>query len=326
MSFTFSNIAITNVTNNFYCHIEEVVNFEKNISNFIDFLETLPSEIQTPGMSRDKWERLLFEDFDKAYEQLKLETNYQIKFVWILASFKIRELLNNILTLLDKGNYYSAMSLIRTLLEVVSFSNFYLNEMKPFIDKMNNNVNDFYAYTQAHKELEPYFQAAIKGTQIEAILQQNKDTVKAKSILNALDSLSTQDKYKNLRKYYDNLCESVHPNIMSNELFGVITNIYVDKNINYNEKERIGFIPGEIDLYLNHKSNKQQTMMLPLFYGFIVKVMVICFDIFKDTILEFKDVRVLKLNKPEFFKSLDNLTNDQKNLLFNEYKKSDQNS
>jgi len=176
---------------------------------------------------------------------------------------------------------------------------------------MNDNYNNYDEYIKTHIELEPYFKLANRGTRIPVLLD-HPDAGEAKSILYAIDFISQRKEYSSIRKDYDLLCDFVHPNVMSNKIFSVITNIYSKKKGKFFPDYKIQNISGEADEFYKDIPNEYQAVMLLTYFGMIIGVLIKNMNLMKETIEEFKEVEVKQVEKPLFYKIFERLDDKSK--------------
>lgn len=297
MTFHFTNATINSMINDLYSENPEAVGFEENYDKFHTFLNTLPKEISLERMSKKDWKVLSLKDYTKAFSQLQIETNDTLKFVWVISSFKVNKLFDVILDLFNEGNFFPTFSLIRTLTEVTCFCNYTLSRCKPFVGEMNLNKDYYEKYMNAHIQLEGVLQEGLRGTKIDILKKEYNDAVEAKQILTAVDFISKKNKYESMRAYYDILCEYVHPNLFSNDVFGVVTQTYPEREPKLYSKERLLIVHGETEkFFLN--APKQEKWQIARYLGNLIKVLDLNMKLFEETVVEFRNVNVELLTDP----------------------------
>lgn len=314
MTFKFTNPAIQFVTNHFYKEIDTVVNFEKLCDDFLIFLDKLPKEFEVEAISLKAYQELLVSDYKKANIQLVKEANQDVQFIGILSSYKVYKLFKSVLDMFNRGDFYSSMHMIRGIVETVCCAHYFLNKIKPLVTKLNDSVNDWNQFILTHQEFEQITNTAKKGTRIEIMIEESNDPARAKSSMNFIYTLSKNEKYKEIPKFYEILCEYVHPNNFSNTIFGILTKF--DKGdkepIKVFSKERIGLISGEMNKYYRTIPEKYSPMIVT-YYGMLVKISTLCIELFKETIDDYKNIEINQLDaKPPFFDSLELLSDEQK--------------
>lgn len=298
----------------------KVKGFEKKCSDFIKFLDSLPKYIEREMLSLKDWEKLFLEDHEKANEIIVNENNENIKFIWLISSFKIYKLLKATLKLLDEKNFYSAIPLIRAMTEVCCFCYYCLSQIKPLMIEVNQNVYDYYAYNLWNMEIEKILQIALKGTRSHVMLREDEDTRKTTRIGEVIKYVSKKRKYKLIAKVYGILCEYAHPNVFSNSIFGVLTRYYKKKDIKFLDSEGIAVIPGETDKYYRDLPRKHSKMVIT-FLPFLFSIIDMNMDLFRETVMDFKDMKIdlIKAEHPSSF-LIKSLSNEEKKKLLEERK------
>jgi len=312
MEVRFTNPNLRLLIDDFYRDIPEVTNFEKKCSDFFIFLDSLPKEVDVTALSVEDWMFLRFENYNKACEKFNKELNQNIKFVWVISSFKMQRLLESILALFEKEDFYSAITLIRTLVEVSCFCNHHLSEIGPIVTEANKNTNNFLRYNKLTEKLESILQVSKKSTRVEIMLKEAADTTEALGISSSVNWVSRKKKYENLKINYNLLCDFVHPNYLSNSIFGVPTRFYENKKEKVFKKEKMIFLPGEIDKYSKNAAKKNPILYL-MYFGLLVSSIEMCIDLFKETFEEFKNLNInISYVKPPDFDKLLKLSKDER--------------
>lgn len=232
-----------------YEEAKSIGNFEKNCNEFIEFLDNLPSKFESKGMSLEKWTELLIKNPHQAEFQKNFEYNEIIKFNWVISSFKVNRLFKTILELLNKDEIYCAIPLIRVYLEVICFSNFYMEKIKELIDRMNSNLDDYLQYCQIGQEFDNLSKKIKKGSRMKLLQNEIADASNIDSIGQVIKEVSRSEDYKFLWKHYRILCEITHPNMLSSDIFSRITELQKD-SFKFHSEDRMGFLKGENDLYV----------------------------------------------------------------------------
>ena len=276
--------------------VEQIKNFERKVSAFNTFVNSLPQKFELKQMSLEEWSKLSITDYKKADLQLQKEINEFIDFIWLIGSFKSANLLNAALEALEKDNFYVGMILCRPLIEVSCLTYNSIMKIKPIIDEMNKSTNDRIKYYELDKEREAITSRVYGGTRHKAILQGKADSVRAKSI-NDIEEVSNLEKYSTLKKKYSILSEIVHPDLSSNDLFGMIDieNIDPDK-ISMNENfvnQKISFIQNvEVIEYWRKLPEEYLIAHYPRFFGMVISVLDMCMDLIEESIKIGKLIRV----------------------------------
>jgi len=312
MTFKFSNPNLRYIFDKFYKDHPEASKFEKTCDDFLLFLEALPKEADVTALSLKEYQTLLLEDHRKATEEFNKELNQNIKAIWIISSFKIYRLLNAILSLFEKEDFYSAITLIRTLVETTCFCNHRLSEISLIVKEANKNTHDFMEFSQYTAVLEDLLQVSRKGTKISVFLKEGTDTIEAERISDSIKYVSKQEKYNTLKRNYGLLCDFVHPNMLSNEIFGIPTRLYKKDDKEF-IPEGIIMVRGEVDKY--YRDIPKDAFILHVrFLGMLIKTIILCIDLFKETFEKYKDLHIEKCYNP-VFDLINNMPEKERNKL-----------
>lgn len=298
MTINFKNPNLRYIFDEVYKDYLEGKNFEKKCDDFLVFLDSLPKEADVTALSLKEWEVLFIENNKKAAEEFNKELNQNIKAVWIVSSFKIYRLLNAIISLFEKEDFYSAIPLIRTLVETTCFCNHRLSEINLIVNEANKKTYNFMEFSQYTLVLEDLLLTSSKGTKVPLLLKEGTDTIKAERISDSINYVSKKEKYNILKKNYGLLCDYVHPNMLSNEIFSVVTKYYKEK-IKEFISEGIIMIPGETDKYYRD-APKDAFIQNLRFLGMFIKTITLCIDLFRETIEKFKDLHIEICYNPFF--------------------------
>ncbi len=225
-----------------------IKNFEKNCNSFLDYLDSLSGRVERKAISCDQYRLLTVKYPRLAPWILETETNNEIELIYTLSSFKAYRLTNSILDLLNKDELYVTMPLARTFLETSCSCYYYILKLKELVDKMNENVCFEKLYRYYSSEREELTMQALKGTKSELMLVKDKDAREAVQVLKFVDFAAREKGFDGIRTYYNQLCEFTHPNMGSNQIFGIITPI-ANSVPTFHESERMVISPAEIDLF-----------------------------------------------------------------------------
>ncbi len=317
MKFKFSNPAIILVTEKLYKDNIVVRDFEKKCNEFIEFLESSPKEFEFHKISLKEYERLLISDYKSANKQLVLESNENINFIWIISSFKIHKLFTSSLDMFNKNDFYTSMHLIRAMVEVISLVHYFQIKIKSLVEKLNESTNDYDTFNKVNDKLEQITDIAINGTKIELIIEEGNNPARAKSVMNYIYHLSKNETYKEIPKIYNILCEYVHPNHLSNTMFGIPTKFYKDKKepIKIFDKEMIGLIAAEMDKFYKDIPQKHSIIIF-MYYGILVKIMTLCMNLFIESVEEFQKIKIKAFTaEPPFIDALKKFSDEDKEKL-----------
>lgn len=291
MTLKFNNPNLRYIFDEFYKDNPEAANFEKACDDFLIFLNSLPKEADVTALSLKEYQALLIEDNRKAAEEFNKELNLKIKSIWIISSFKIYRLLNAILSLFEKEDFYSAITLIRTLVETTSFCNHRLSEISLMVKEANKNIHNYKEYAWSTAVIEDLLQVSRKSTKVDVFLREGTDTIKAEPISDSIKYVSKQEKYNTIKRNYGLLCDFVHPNMLSNEIFGIPTRLYDKKGDKEFIPEGVILIRGEIDKYCRDIP-KGAFILNTRFLGMLIKTIILSIDLFKETVEKFKDLHI----------------------------------
>src|SRR3989344_5872548 len=164
MVFRFTNQSIISLKQDVFHDSPEFMAFEERCEKFLNFLDTMPSEIDIESLSTKEWFRLSLKDYAKANEELQKEANNRIYFIWLVSSFKINKLLKEVLRLFNEGNFFPTFSLIRSIMETVCFTNYVLSKAKPMVYEINKNTDNFLQYQLLNTKLEEILLSGMKST------------------------------------------------------------------------------------------------------------------------------------------------------------------
>lgn len=293
---------------------KKVAAFEERFTEFLSFLDSLPTEIDVSLMPQPEWFKLSYTDYQKAYDILNKETNKSIEFIYLVSSFKIRSLLITIIGLFEERKYYEAVSLMRTLMEVNCFSNHLLDLISDLVKKLNVSKMDYLEYNKINAEIEELTIMAKRGTRIKKLVE--KDSfVDTKNILDAIDSVSKKEKYRTARAKYNILCEYVHPNAFSNFMFGIPTSVEEDEKTREYLDEKIIIIPGETTKFFREMPEEWSGIIV-LYFGILISTLLLNFELFKETVDGFKKLSADKLEaKPPHFDRINKLNENDRNKM-----------
>ncbi|MDD3175337.1 MAG: hypothetical protein PHU51_02575 [Candidatus Nanoarchaeia archaeon] len=321
-----NNTAIKNYFIEVHKSNEGYIEFVNKLSEFDCFLNSLPTEINNAMMPIEEWQLLSMTNFDKAYEIVRNEANTNINFSWILSSFKLRQLFKSIIHLLNESHYYALVSLLRTFLEVVSYNAFMCDKINELVIQLNNSTNNYFQYCELNTDLENLVKKSRKGTKITKLLEEGESFVENTNILTTLDKISKKEKYKTLRDKYDLLSEIVHPNVMSNFIFGLPTKLNDPKEDKTFEKERIILMKGEMEQYY-YEMPEPYSLQISMYFGTILSVLNLSIDLYYETLDKFKQINVLKLEaKLPYYDLLEKLDETKRKELCEQILKSYRNS
>lgn len=297
MVLKFTNQSLRYVLDEYFKETE-ATNFEKNTDDFLNFLDSLPKEADITALSLKDYEMLLIDDSKKAAEEFNKEINSKIRAIWIISSFKIYKLLNGIIQLLEKGDLYSAIILIRALIETTCFCNHRLSEINLMVKEANRNTHNFMEYAQFTAVLEDLLLVSRRGTKIPIFLNKGTDTILSERISESISYVSKQEKYNKIKRNYSLLCDFVHPNMLSNEVFGIPTKLYQERKDKKFIQDGIIMIPGEVDKYIRDLSDDESIINNIRFLGLPIKSILLCFDLFKETLEKYQNINLELCYKP----------------------------
>jgi hypothetical protein len=314
----FSNVLIRRVIDTMYSRVptSSIMKFEKNLPEFDKFLESLPKEFHDCRISTEEYNKLILADVHLANQQLNIESNKKIEYLYSVSGFKFYKLYNSALNFLNDGDFYLAMHMIRAIVEVTATFNYFLCEVEPIVEEINKKTTDYFEYHSANQKLEDVITPAITGTRLKRMKKENVDSVDASGAFKVVNSLKNNEKYKQLSMMYPILCEYVHPNIFSNTIFSVVTKIYPDTptKSKFFEKELFGTIYGEADDYYLDLPEKDYFMVFN-YFGMQIGALSLCMDLFKETYGKCKKLRVEQLNEVIMSSKIQTLSKEKKDQL-----------
>ncbi|MFA6049313.1 MAG: hypothetical protein WC792_05220 [Candidatus Micrarchaeia archaeon] len=297
MPFKFTNPIVTRALNETYRNEAFATNFEERCGAFIEILNSQPKETELKIMPTKEWALLVKTDHKKANEIVRNELNQRISLLWIVSSFKINKLFNSTLELINAGNLYPALVLVRALTEVSCNCSYTLSRAIPLIREANCNTSNYAKYHSACHKLEKELMLGISASKITA-LTELPNTTTAQSILNAIDDVSKKEKYSTIRKQYDNLCEFVHPNKQSTDFFGIPTILDPNSSKQLKDeklreelrKKKIRVRYGRIEKYILNAPDYFESA--ESYLGMLISVISMNIALFVETLLEFRGAEV----------------------------------
>lgn len=317
----FENPSIRLMIDFYYKDSELVQNFENKIESIQKIFSKLPNEFNTTQMSLKEYELLMLTDYKSSNKIIQKEINQEIKFLYVIFGYKFNELLKSTLLLFENGNFYSAISLIRTITENNCQLYHAISKIEPLVEEINNYTEDFLAWNQTHTKIENIIKLAGKGSKINAVINTANNVTEAKSVLTSIDFVSKNKKYSSIRDKYNILCEYVHPNKMSNEIFGIITELHDLAEEKYFEKEKVHLISGELDRYFK-KIPEKYSINLFTYFGLIINIVDMNIDLYSEISNKIKTLNVNRIKvKPPYFDDFSKLPDELKREIIKESKK-----
>lgn len=281
-----------------YKEIHEIhdFEFEDKCNNFYNLLVSVPENFDFERMPRNEFESILLSDGHAANKIVCDEMNKTFAFMKIVTSYKCYSLFNCIIGLINNGDIYPSLSLLRTLTEVCCFFNYSVGKLPPLVTNINGSIYNFLIYHSTSDTIEQVTSTYIGGSKIESMVQRSAGVVEADNVLNSINSVSKKPKYLHMRANYDILCEYAHPNKFSNDFFAVITKLY-DKESKILEKEGIMLIQGEADMYYRDTSTLTASIMTVRHMGTIVQVLRDNMELFEEAFHTLEGLKVEELKQ-----------------------------
>lgn len=258
----------------------DIINFENICNSYFKFVEDkVPQKIPLKCVPTENFSKIFAERPSKGMNIITYEVNQDKDFINFISQYKANELLQNILELLNKQQFYSLYSLLRTLMEVVASFVYTIDKINPLISKMNQNLYDYKEYSKIHKELEMYTRAFIYGTRHETKLKTQVETMNSVNILTCLEYVE-KIKKNNFLKCYHHICDYVHPNISSHQVFGRITSKIKSKE--EDSENILTFYNAEMEEYFRDMNiNSEKSLNIPN-TSFIIIEILDCIELLKE--------------------------------------------
>ena len=268
--------------------------FKNNCQKMIEALNSIPDFFKNEKMETLEWANLSVEDPKRANNILKEEAEKDIQFLLIVTSFKLYHLFNSIINDLEENKDYEALCLLRVLLENVCFLKYNLEKVKKIVKKINSNTTTYFVYHKHCEDLEKISKKIKKGTKIENVAKEGEGATFAKNILEAVDFVSSLKGYETIGAKYDILSDYTHPNYLSNDFFGVPTEIHGEKEDLFLEKERIILVKGETSLFLKTFPDEFKKLKIK-YIGMIISVIDMCISLYLSSKEDFEKIKICNL-------------------------------
>ena len=203
---------------------EVIVKLPDTISHAIDYLKSLPLEIDEKYMQNKHFEKLLRVDQTAAMIVYWEEIDERIKYLWKSIGLRGNSLLENVVSCVNSKNYYPAAISTRALLENCAYLHFCLMKILPMYTKWTNQDVFGHIIRKEVKrlvisgELENLLILFSHGTTLR-VLTSNHPKWKQEGISKYIKSLSEEKGYEDINDYYSLLCQIAHPSIGSNLIF-----------------------------------------------------------------------------------------------------------
>jgi len=275
--------------------IEKTNELEPKLNQIFDLLEKQPKKIQYKKMETKNWEKLSKRNFKLAQDIYYREINEELNFVWGINSFKAYTLLKTIVRMMNSGEFYPLFSVIRMFMEVSCSFYFCQKLCSSIVSDMNKNIHKYRSYLLYSGELENTILQHVRVSRIKSLIKESRTPVEhAETVYTYIDFVSKKPEYKDIRIFYDHLCEYTHPNLFSNEFFAVITKLYEEENGKSFKRDRISLFPGEADIYYLDKPEPWKSRMPFNYLGIVIRSLIMSIDIFTESLLGMKRLYAFK--------------------------------
>ncbi len=314
----FSNKAIRFVMRTAYAGEAPIQNFEQKYYKFMELLNSVPPEFYTKTYPNSEWTVLSIRDPKTAYSQLKRQINAEIRFVWTLTAYKCNKLLPEIINQINKEEIYTAAILLRALMETSAIGFYSVKKLIPIVREMNKAITVM-DYCQLDKAREEITQVFMYGTKQDVFIKNKSNSVKVESLGEYIEFVSKTPNFETFNKQYGHMCDMVHPNGSSNDLFGAITKMYKNEPKVF-DKEKVVLMAAEKEKFYKKFEAYDFVMLLINFFGPLISIISMCIDLTSFSIEEGKKLKVKKIDTTTLEQNLARLTNNEIEELINEAK------